>query len=372
MKILLCGGGSVGHISPAIAIAEAIKQKNKSAEFLFVSRENGSENDVIIKHKIKLKTIQIKGLERKLTARNVKKIKLALKAITTATEILKEFSPDAVIITGGYVSWPIAKAAVKLKIPLILHESNAYPGLVTRVISSKCDLVLLSTEETRKHIRKAKNTLVVGTPIISEFYKQTRAKARKELNLTSEDILLVSFGGSIGAEKINDTIISIMENYSVNTKNLHHIHATGKKHFEKTQHEDLKLGKGNCKIVAYIDNMATLLWASDIVICRSGAMTIAELSAVGAAAVLIPSEHVTNNHQYKNARLLSERSACILLEESSLTQESLATKISMLINDAEARKNLSKNIKNLSKNNASNLCAEAIIKLVSKRYSAPH
>lgn len=372
MKILLCGGGSVGHISPAIAIAEAIKQKNKSAEFLFVSREGGSENDVIIKHKIKLRTIKIEGLKRRLTAQNLKKFRLALKAISAAAEILKEFTPDAVVITGGYVSWPVAKAAVKSKIPLILHESNAYPGLVTRLISSKCNLVLLSTEEARKHLSRRTKSLAVGTPIISEFYKQTRSKARKELNLKKEDILLVSFGGSIGAEKLNEVIVSTMTNYSVNTKNLHHIHATGKKHFKQIQHEDLKEGKNGCQIVAYIENMPTLLWAADIVICRSGAMTIAELSAVGAASILIPSEHVTDDHQYKNAKSLYDMSACLLIEEKDLSEDSLATKLAFLINDQEARNTLSKNIKKLSKNNASGLCADSIIELISENNSAAH
>ncbi len=372
MRILLCGGGSVGHISPALAIAEAIKQKNENTEFIFVSREGGCENDVIKKSGIKLSTIKIEGIERRLTTKNIKRIKLALRAINKAIKITKEFSPDAVVVTGGYVSWPIAKAAIKLKIPLILHESNAYPGLVTRLISSKCNLVLLNTEETKKYIRKSTKTLVVGNPIRADFFKQTRNKARKKLNLNKNDLLLLSFGGSIGAEKINETIIPIIENYSVNTKNLHHIHATGKKHFSKIKKEDLKAGKNGCKIVPYIDDMPTLLWASDIVICRSGAMTIAELSAVGAASILIPSEHVTDNHQYKNAKVLSEQSACILIEEKNLTEEQLATKISLLINDVEARTMLSERIKKYAKRNASAMCADSIIELAVKNHSALH
>jgi len=372
MKVLLCGGGSVGHISPAIAIAEAIKQKDKNAEFLFVSREGGSENDVIKKAGINLKTIKVEGIQRKLTAKNFERISLALKAIDKAAEILTQFSPDAVIITGGYVSWPVAKAALKLKIPLILHESNAYPGLVTRIIASKCDLVLLSNEEAKKYIRKSAKAVVVGNPITSDFYKYTRTKARKLLNLGENDILLVSFGGSIGAEKINSTVISIMESYSVNTRNFHHIHATGKKHFDKIDKRDLKKGKNGCKILPYIDNMATMLWAADIVICRSGAMTLSELSAVGVASILIPSEHVTNNHQYKNAKMLYDRSACLLIEEKDLSEESLVTNLSLLINDREARNTLSQKIKKLSQKDASRLCADSIIELLRKNTSALH
>ena len=174
MKILFCGGGSAGHISPALAIAEAIKKKNNNVEFLFVSREGGSESEAVINRGIKLETLKIQGLKRSLSTENIKRIGLAIKSINKAEKILKDFSPDAVVATGGYVSWPVAKAAKRLRIPLIFHESNSYPGLVTRMMSAKCDLVLLNYKESEMHFKKGTRTAVVGNPLLSDFYKHTK------------------------------------------------------------------------------------------------------------------------------------------------------------------------------------------------------
>lgn len=367
MKILLCGGGSAGHISPAIAIAEAIKSKNKDTELLFVGREGGFENSAVVKAGIKLETVKIEGLKRKLTLENFKKIMLTLKATRSASKIINDFSPDAVVATGGYVSWPVLRAAQKMKIPTVIHESNVYPGLVTRLISKKCSLVLLNHKESREYLRQTGNTVVVGNPLRADFSKLSRRDARKEMKLKESDILIVSFGGSGGAGKLNEIITEVMKHTSSHTPGVHHIHATGKKYYTKSLSDELKKHGSGCTLLPYIDDMPQKLRAADIVICRSGAMTLSEIALVGVASILIPSPNVTDNHQYKNAKLLADNNACVLIEEKNLTEELLTGKLELLIKDADARKIMSERVKNFATKDAEKLAAKEITNLISKK-----
>ncbi len=366
MKILFCGGGSAGHINPAVAIAERVKLRYKNAEFLFIGREGGFENNSVKKAGIRLKTVKIEGLKRKITVANIKKLLLALKATEEAGKILKEFSPDIVIATGGYVSYPVLRAAHKMKIPTVIHESNVYPGLVTRLLSQKCTLVLLNHKETEKYLKKKCKTEVVGNPLRADFSNIKRNTARKALGLRANDIFIVSFGGSGGAKKINDVIISVMRNTVAHTNGVYHTHATGKKYYNKKTSLELEKKSDRCKILPYIDDMPNKLKAADIVICRSGAMTLSELALVGVSAILIPSPNVTNNHQYKNAKLLSDNGACLLIEEKNLSEEMLTKKIEMLIKDSDARKIMSQKITKFATKNAAENTTTKIMNLLSK------
>ncbi len=366
MKILLCGGGSAGHINPGIAIGEAIKSKYRDTELLFVGREGGFENSAVEKADIKLKTIKIEGLKRKYTVENFKKIMLTLKATRDAAKILKEFQPDAVVATGGYVSWPVLRAANKMKIPTVIHESNVYPGLVTRLLSKKCSLVLLNHKESRKSLKQGSNTVVVGNPLRADFSKLSRNEARKEMKLGENDILIVSFGGSGGAGKLNEVITAVMKHTTSNTSGVQHIHATGKKYFSKSMCDELKKYGGGCKLLPYIDDMPKRLKAADIVICRSGAMTLSEIALVGVASILIPSPNVTDNHQYKNAKLLADNNACILIEEKNLTEELLTRKLDLLTKDSDARNIMAKKVKKFATKDAAEAAAKEIVDLIRK------
>ena len=367
MKILLCGGGSAGHINPGIAIAEAIKSKHNDTEFLFVGREGGFENSAVEKLGIKLKTVKIEGLKRKLTFENFKKLMLTLKATKAAAKIIKEFQPDAVVATGGYVSWPVLRAAQKMKIPTVIHESNVFPGLVTRLISKKCSLVLLNHKETREYLSYTKNTAVVGNPLKADFSRLSRKSSRKEMKLSENDILIVSFGGSGGAGKLNEVIAGVMKHTTSHTPGVYHIHATGKKYYTKSLSDELKSNGTGCKLLPYIDDMPKKLNAADIVICRSGAMTVSEIALVGVASILIPSPNVTDNHQYKNAKLLADNNACILIEEKNLTEELLTKKLELLIKDADARKIMSEKVKKFATNDAAKTAAIEILSKIEKK-----
>ncbi len=360
MRLLLCGGGTAGHINPAIAVAEEARRRDKDTDILFVGREGGGENDLIKKSGFDLKTIKIQGLKRSLSLNNLRRIYSALEARRDAEEIIREFNPDVILGTGGYVCWPIISAARRMNIPTALHESNVNPGLTTKLLAGKCNRVFLGVEETRKYLNKKTKTLVVGNPLRRDFAKISRAEARRILSVKDNEIFILSFGGSIGAEKLNQVVIEVMKNHSAKASHVKHLHATGQRYYDSIKSEYKGEGKNGCKILPYIDNMPTALRASDIVICRSGAMTLSEIAEVGVASILIPSPNVSGNHQYKNARYLSDRGAAILIEEDQLTIDKFTEQLLDLESDKNGRKNRAKNIKAFSTPNSAKLIVDEL------------
>lgn len=355
MNIIFCGGGTSGHIMPAIAIAEIFEEKTPGSKITFIVRRNGKENDVLKKRNKTIREIEIMGLKRKLTLENFARVKKAFSAVKDCQKIIDELRPDCIIGTGGYVCWPMLTAGKKRKIPIFLHESNIYPGLVTKLLSAKCDKVFLSSEETKKFLPKRGRYSVVGNPLLKEYSQNTRKSARLKLALKPQDRLIVSFGGSIGAEKLNDVIIGMMKEYSSKEKNIKHIHATGARLYNESLKKWSFSEKGNCTLLPYIENMPTLLWAADLVICRAGAMTISEISAAGAPSIVIPSPHVAGNHQYKNAKILSDKNAIIMLEEKDLTLQNLLEKAKNILQDNTAKHRLSCAIKDIGNSNSADL-----------------
>jgi UDP-N-acetylglucosamine--N-acetylmuramyl-(pentapeptide) pyrophosphoryl-undecaprenol N-acetylglucosamine transferase len=346
MRLLFTGGGTAGHVSPAIAIAEYVKKNSRADEIAFVGRLGGDENRAILKRGYKLYEIDISGFLRRLSFENLKRIIKLSHALREAKKIIKEFHPDAVIATGGYVSWPVIKMAQKRKIPTYIHESNAYPGLVTRLVAKKCDKVFLNTDAAQKYLRRQDNVLVVGNPVESRFYETERQKARTVLRIKRDEFLIVSYAGSGGAEKINETISEFIKGYSAKNPKIKHIHATGKKYYDEfiESYKDGESSENGITVLPYIDDLHIALAASDIVISRSGAMTLTELSASKSAAILIPSPNVAGNHQYKNAKALEDKGAAKIIEEKDLTKEILANEIEKMINNPKEREKLSKNV----------------------------
>ena len=348
MRLLLCGGGTAGHISPAIAIAEELKRSHPDSDILFVGRDGGSENDAILKRGHTLKTIKIEGLKRSLSIDNIRRVLKAFESKNKAEEIIRDFNPDVILGTGGYVCWPIISVGRKMKIPVAIHESNLSPGLTTKMLAGRCNRVFLNHAETKKQLKNGTHAVTVGNPLITDFGKLSRADSRKKLGIAPSDFFILSFGGSIGSEQMNRTIIEVMNSFSSKDSKVRHLHATGKRYFKilKSQYIDREIN--GCKILPYIDNMPIALSAADLVICRCGAMTLSELSAVGVPAILIPSPNVSNNHQYKNARYLADSGAAEIIEEKHLTSEALEKAIIKLKNDKNERKTRAKNIKALA------------------------
>ena len=352
MKVLFCGGGTGGHITPALAMADILKQNDKKAVFAFVGREGGRENTAITKEGYQLFELKVKGIRRTLSVKNLCAIYQALTATARAKKIIRDFKPDIVIGTGGYVSFPVLRAAIKMKLPTLLHESNSYPGLVTRLLGKRCDRVLVSSERAKKHLKYSHNTAVTGNPVRASFKSIDRRSARERLGIPERDFFVLSFGGSLGAEKLNAAVAEYMRN-QLKSRGLTYVHATGRAGFSEYEELSRELRDKNprLRIIPYIDDMPRYLSGCDIVISRSGAMTLAEIGEVCVPAVLIPSPYVADNHQLENARALADEGCAVILEESELTPSTLDSAISRLRAERGVREEITAKLK--SKKSAS-------------------
>ncbi len=349
MRVLVSGGGTGGHINPALAIADKIKENNKDAVIEYVGTEKGMEATLVPGAGYKIHYIKVRGFKRKLTFENIDAAIKAVTSVKAAKKLIKEFKPDIVIGTGGYVSWPVLKAAAKMKIPTCIHEQNAFPGVTTRALSKYVDKVMISFEESAQYFEAKQKLTLVGNPVSGKMLSANRDDSRRKLGLSSDEKVILSCGGSLGARPLNEKVYELIRDYSLKS-NVTHFHATGKAGWEvqsalyrelgfKDAGEDtLKLG--NVTVSKYIYNMHELLSACDVEICRAGAMTLSELACMGKAAVIIPSPYVTNNHQYKNAKVLYDKGACVLIEEKDLNAKDLTENVRKLLEDDTYRKNM--------------------------------
>ncbi len=333
MRILLSGGGTAGHINPAVAIAKTVLEHEPGSEVLFVGTPNGMEQRLIPREGFKIKSVEVMGLRRRLTLENIKVAVNYFTSIRDAGKIIDEFKPDAVVGTGGYVCAPVVKAAFKRRIPTLIHEQNVFPGLAIKMLAGKADVTAISFDETRS-MAKAKNMVLTGNPLRPGLFDPINsAKVRAELGFDDRPVVLV-FGGSLGAERINDALIAMLKRGGLSF-NL--VAATGEKHYEGFMRAlgGVKLGS-NVKILPYIYNMNELFAVADLAVCRAGAITVSELNALGKASVLIPSPYVAHNHQEYNARYLEKNGAAKVLPESELNGESLRSAVEAVVSNPQA------------------------------------
>ncbi len=347
MKIILCGGGTSGHVNPALNIAATIKKRIPDVEIMFIGTKRGIESTLVPKSGYPIEFVEVSGFSRKLTVKNIKSAWHALTSVSEAKRIIKKFSPDIVIGTGGYVSWPTVKAASKLGIPTLIHEQNAFPGVTTKMLSKVADKVCISFAGSEKFFDEKYRTKLVltGNPVLVDG--MTRAEARKRLGISEDEPYILSYGGSMGAEKVNELVFELMEKYSV-PKNVRHTHAIGRVGFEKF--DAIAKEKGfydhpNLELSEYIYDMSVRQAAADVIICRAGAMTLSELAIRGRAAVLIPSPHVTEDHQYKNAKLLADAGAAVVYRESEIDGKLLASEVSDLLENPNKRLRIEDSVK---------------------------
>jgi len=357
VRVLVSGGGSAGHINPALAIADKIKKENPDAVIEYVGTPKGMENNLVPKAGYKIHHVKVRGFVRKLTLKNIDAAVKAVTSIMEAKRIVKEFKPDIVIGTGGYVSWPVLKAAAKQGVPTCIHEQNAFPGVTTRMLSKYVDKVMISFEESRKHFETQGKLILVGNPVSEKMLTANNKNCREKLNIPHEAKVLLSCGGSLGARPLNENVYELIKNYSQNN-DVHHFHAVGNAGwqvqsalykelgFEEAGEDTLK--KDNVTVSRYIYNMHELLPASDVMVCRAGAMTLSEIACLAKASVIIPSPYVTNNHQYKNAKVLADKGAAVLIEEKNLTGELLESKVALLLSDEEKRKSIENNVRSFA------------------------
>lgn len=365
MKILLAGGGTAGHINPALAIAGFEIKKNPDTKVLFVGTKRGLESSLIPKQGYDIEFINVEGLSKKLTLKNIKSLFYMLTAKSKCKKIIKRFKPDIVIGTGGYVCAPAVMAANSLGIPTIIHEQNVFPGSAIKLLSKESCVTAISFEESRKYLSGAKNILFTGNPIRPSILSFDRNKARENLGVKDKKLIVI-FGGSLGAAKINSVALSYVKSKAY-PKNAKIIFATGERNFEDIKEiikkENIKI-EDNIEIVSYIHNMDEVLNAADLVVCRSGAITVSELSALGKPAILIPSPNVTNNHQEYNARALSDNGAAITILEKDFDELSLKKAIDSILSSENAQKQMSEKSISISSVSALDIIHSKIIELI--------
>lgn len=351
MRVLLAGGGTGGHINPALAIANEIRKNDPSSAILFAGTPNGMEAKLIPEAGYDFTTIKVAGIQRRLTPyniyRNIKAVWYLLFASGRAKKIIKGFNPDIVIGTGGYVSGPIVKTAQKMGIKTAIHEQNAFPGVTTKLLAPGAKAVMLAFEKAKEFLPEGLNFHVTGNPVRESIILADKEKSRKALGLDGR-VCLLSFGGSLGAETINRVaaeIIALNQDGEFN-----HIHATGKYGVELVpallKEKGAKPADGTV-VREYINNMDECLAAADLVVCRAGAITLSELAAAGKPAILIPSPNVAENHQFKNAKAVEENGAAIVFEDKNIDYKAAASAAVDLLKDKKRmealRKNASKN-----------------------------
>jgi len=364
MKVMIAGGGTAGHINPGLAIAKYIKIKEPEAEILFVGTEKGLEMKLVPREGFSLKTIKVKGFKRKLSFDTLVSIKELFQGVVGARKLIKEFKPDVVIGTGGYVCGPVVFMASRLKIPTLIHEQNVLPGATIKILSRFADVVSISFEESGEYLKSAKKKVLTGNIINAEMFQNDKAKARKKLGIDVNEKVVVVVGGSLGAEKINQSVIEMLSSYYT-IEDFKIIFSTGEKQYEKV------IEKLGCKkpisaeIVPYIYDAVNVYCSADLIVSRAGAIITGEITALGIPSILIPSAYVTENHQEFNARSVERKGAAIVLLEKDLTGRVLYELIMRLINDKNRLDKMSESAKLIGVKNATEMIYY-IVKDISK------
>lgn len=340
MKVIMTGGGTGGHIYPAIAIADEIKSRHPDAEIIFVGTERGMEKDIVPKAGYPVKFITVSGLNRKNPIKLIKTLKDLNHGLHEAKQIIKEFKPDLVIGTGGYVCGPVMKTAAGMGIKTYIHEQNAFPGLTNKLLSRGAERVFVAFDDAKKYFKTKKEPVTVGNPVRHAFTEVDRQAARESLGVKEDEFMVLSFGGSLGAQRINDEMTVAAERLR-DRVGLRIFFVTGKRYYSSIM-ENADKTNARVTYLQYIDDMPKYLNACDLAITRSGALTVSEITACGRASVMIPSPYVTNNHQYYNAKVVADRGGAILIEEKDLTNGEVADEIEQLMNDRQILEKMEK------------------------------
>lgn len=371
MKILFATGGTAGHINPALAVASYIRETQKDAEILFIGTKDHMESTLVPKAGFDFKTIDISGFRRsfspKAIAHNLKTVVRIMKSSGESKKIINEFKPDVAVGFGGYVSGPVLQTAVKMGIPTCIHEQNAFPGITNKTLAKEVDRVMLTVEDAAKYLDSKNKPEVTGLPVRGELLNADREMSRAQLGIPDDKFLVLSFGGSLGAEPINEAMYDILLK-SAETGRYCHIHSVGTnggKYLEKFEKQGFINGKkGTVEVRQYIDNMDVCMAAADLVIGRAGASSLSEIEAMGKASILIPSPYVSENHQYHNAMALVNRNAGFIIEEKDLNSDVLGRKIDELLSDAKLLKSVEKNAKAMAVTDSRERIAQIILSLI--------
>lgn len=355
MRVIIAAGGTGGHINPALAVASKIKECNSQADILFIGTKEKMEAKLVPAAGFPFKSISISGFKRGFSPKDIKEnIHTIIKMFVSSFEakrIITKFEPDIVIGFGGYVSGPVVRAAAKAGIKTAIHEQNAYPGVANKALAKMVDKVMLTVEDAKERMSCKNAPVVTGLPIRPEMLTVDRDFSRAELSVGSDKKIILSMGGSLGAEAVNKAIVELITKKHKDPS-LIFIHSTGQYGLwvpDKLKEKGVDIeNAGNINIREYIDDMARVLSAADLVICRAGASTLTEIQALGKASILIPSPNVTENHQYHNAMSLVKNGAAVLIEEKDLTGERLINEVDNLLKNEDKLKEIGDNAKKMT------------------------
>lgn len=376
MKFILTCGGTAGHINPAIAVAQRLRELLPESEILFIGAEGKMEMDLVPRDGFSILPLKVTNLSRghhlSDVSHNLTTLKNVIESGHEARRILKDFHPDAVLGTGGYVCYPVLHEAAKLGIPTLIHESNAVPGLTTKLLAEHVSCVLLGYEESRQYYPKVSDVRVTGTPVRGKFGLYTREQAREELGLEPEMPLVVSMWGSLGSGHMNDTIVKMLP-LMKDQRDFRMIHATGSYYHkdvtERIEEAGIRPDDCNTDVQEYIYNSACVLSAADLVLCRAGASTLSELSSIGKPALIVPSPNVTNHHQEKNARLVEHAGGAKVLLEGEFDESSFLETVKSMLTDSEKLGAMSRAMQNLSIPDALDQIVDAVLEYAKKKNS---
>ncbi len=375
MKIVFTCGGTAGHVNPALALAGLIKERKPDSEILFVGARRGIEKQLIESAGWPFRTVEISSFHRSLTPKelrhNLISLRNLLRSPGEARALLKEFPASLVVGTGGYASYPMIRAAASLGIPAAVHESNAIPGLTTRLLEKHADLIMVGFEECRKNYRHPDKVLVTGTPVRGDFFRLTRKQAKQKLGMDDGRPLIVSFWGSLGAREMNRQMAEFLALEARSGIPFHHVHGAGKvgcihmAEYLKDAGIDLDRAPG-LEVREYIQDMGVMMRAADLVICRAGASTISELTALGVPAIIVPSPNVTHNHQESNARVLANSGGAEMILEKDSSGRILYDTARRILEDPDRRKRMSSAMSSLGTIDASEKIYAAVMDLRSR------
>ena len=368
MRVLLSGGGTGGHVYPAIAIANRIKEQYPDAEIIFVGTEKGIESEIVPKYGYELKTVTVQGFKRKIDFDNVKRVFKLFKGLEQSRKVVKKFKPDVVIGTGGYVSGPVLFNAAMSKVPTVIHEQNSFPGVTNKILSKVVTRVLTSFEDSHERFPEGSRDKLVltGNPVRKEILVSRKNIARKNLGISEDKKMVLCYGGSGGSEEINDAMKVVIENMV--KEDIAFIFATGKYYYEEfTKSMEYLNLKPYQQVVPYLEDMANALAASDLVIGSAGAISLAEITALGKPSIIIPKAYTAENHQEYNAKSIESKGAGIAILEKDLTPKTLNETVFRLLGDRELLIDMENASKEIGKPEAIDLICDEIIKIYEEK-----
>ena len=375
MKILFTCGGTAGHINPAIALARLFQSRHQDCKVLFAGADNGMERTLVPHEGYELRTVHVSTIHRgwkwKDVKHNIHTVVTLPLARRQARSILDEFQPDLVVGTGGYASYPVVKEAARRGIPTAVHESNAVPGLTTKLLSKVVDRVMVGFEDSRQHYPHPERVVVTGTPVRRDFFDHTRKEARQLLGLSDERPLVLSYWGSLGADVMNRYMADFLQAEAAEGFPFHHIHGAGRD-YGTLQSELSELGVDlkehpSVDVREYIYDMPIAMAAADLVLCRAGASTISELTAIAKPSVLVPSPNVVADHQTKNARVLAQAGGAVLLPEKECTPQKLYEITLDLLSHKEKRDAMGEALRHMAVPDASEQIYRTLLDLVRRK-----